>query len=163
MALTLLTIAEIRELIQTDRTDDQLRSIAAREEAMLIARVGPHGDGVTAVTTTATGAGGSLFLYRPVVSITSVGGTVWASLGSLTLYAQQGRIAGGRWDGGVEVVYVPADDREERRAALIDLIRLTLERTAMKSESVAGEHSYTAPDWEAERASIYRRLQFMSL
>jgi hypothetical protein len=163
VALTLLTIAEIRALIRTDLDDTQLTSIAAREEAMLVSRLGPHGDGVSAVTATATAAGGDLFLYRPVVSITSVGGTVWASLSTLTLYPAQGRIAGGRWDGAVAVVYIPADDREERRAALIDLIRLTLERTAMKGESVAGEYSYSAPDWEAERRAIYRRLMFTSL
>jgi hypothetical protein len=159
---TLLPVATARALIATDLDDTQLGAVIDREEAMLIAKFGPHGDGASSVTATIDGCGGELFLPRPVASVVSVGGAAWASLGA-TLYADQGRICGGRW-GAVTVVYVPADDRDDRRAALIDLVRLAIQRTAMQAESVAGEYSYTAPtSWEAARASIYRRLMFMSV
>lgn len=161
--MPLLSVTELRALVETDRTDAELTAIIAREEAAMVRKLGPHGDGVSTVTGVATGYGGDLFLGRPVVSVTSVAGTAWASLGGLALYPGQGRVTGGRYTGAVAVVYTPADDREERKAALIDLVRLTLARTAYKSESTAGEHSYSAPDWEAERAAIYRRLMFTSL
>ncbi|MBP7572064.1 MAG: hypothetical protein KBA95_18565 [Acidobacteria bacterium] len=161
--MALLTLDACRALIETDRTDAELSAIIDREESALVRKLGPHGDGITPVTATIYPVGGALFLPRPAVSVTSVGGVAWAATG-LTLVAGEGRIAGGAWSAGVLVVYVPADDRDERTAALIDLVRLTLERRAMKGESVAGEHSYSAPQsWEAERASIYRRLIYASM
>jgi hypothetical protein len=155
----LLTVPQLRGLIQSDLADEELQLILADEEARMIARLGPHGDGVTPVTAVVDAAGGDLFLPRAAVSVSSVAGVS----SGYTAYPGQGRIAGGRWSGPVSVVYVPADDRAQRRRALVDLVRLTLQRTAMRAESVAGEHSYTAPDWEAERASIYRRLSFASI
>ncbi len=59
---------------------------------------------------------------------------------------------------------MPADDRAEWRAALLELVRLQLARTALKSESIAGEYSYTAADdWDADRAKLLRRLGFFNL
>jgi len=43
-------------------------------------------------------------------------------------------------------------------------VRLVIERTAMKSESIANEYSYTAPDnWEAEFRKAMKRLVFKAL
>lgn len=156
--MPLLTVTDLRALIESDRTDAELIAILAREEAMLVRKLGAHGDGVTATTEVLEGTGGDLFLPRPAASVTSVNGAT----GGYTALPRQGRIYGS-WYGLVTVVYVPADDRDERRAALIDLVRLVISRTAMKSESVAGEYSYQAPDWQAERAAIYRRLMFTSV
>lgn len=156
--MPLLTLAELRAVVESDRTDAELTALIAREEAMLVRKLGAHGDGVTAVTEVLEGHGGDLFLPRSVVSVTSVNGAT----GGYTALPRQGRIYG-TWYGLVTVVYVPADDRDERRAALIDLVRLAVSRTAMKAESVAGEYSYQAPDWQAARAEIYRRLMFTSV
>jgi hypothetical protein len=157
--MPLLTAAEAQAHIRSDLTEAELQDVIDDEEAELIARLGPHGDGVTPITLNVIGYGGDLFLPRAVVSVTTVGG----SASGWTLYASQGRIAG-TYTGEVAVVAVPADDRRKRKRALIDLVRLTVQRTAFKAESVAGEHSYTAPaSWEAERASIYRRMIFTSI
>jgi hypothetical protein len=79
----------------------------------------------------------------------------------------QGRLIrlpeGTYWGCAIAVTYVPADDRPLREQVLIDLVRLTLERTAMQGESVAGEYSYTAADWEAQRRTLYRKLEFPSI
>jgi hypothetical protein len=157
--MPLVEAAEARAFIRSDLTDAELQTVLDREEAMLIGRLGPHGDGTTAATVTLVGFGGELYLSRPVASITSVNGsaTGWSA------YAGQGRILGA-WSGEVTVVYVPADDREARKQAIIDLARLSIQRTAMKAESTGGEYSYTAPQsWEAERAAIYRSLMYASL
>jgi hypothetical protein len=51
-----------------------------------------------------------------------------------------------------------------RAQVIIDLVRIVIERTAMKSESIAGEYSYTAPDnWEAEFRKAMKRLVFKAL
>ena len=160
--MPLITIAELRQLVTTDLDDTEVAAVIAREEDALTAKLGVCGDGVTEITEIVeTGRGAALVLSQPIVSLTTIDGA--APSQALTILPRQGRIIGGRWADYVTVVYVPADDRPRRRQGLIDLVRLTLQRTAMKSESVAGEYSFTAPDWQAERAAIYRRLMFTSV
>lgn len=161
--MSLVTVAYTRAHIQTDLDDTTLQLIIDDEESELVRRCGAHGDGVTAVTETiASAPGGGLFLSRPFVSVTSItanGGAVAAS--AYTAYANQGYLSllsGGSWLAPVVVTYVPVDDRARRRMVIVELVRVALEQTAMKSESVGSEYSYSAPDWEAKRAALYRRL-----
>ena len=70
----------------------------------------------------------------------------------------------GWWGSHVQVIYKPADQRHKRKQATIDLVRLLLSATALKSESVAGEYSYQAPaNWELEKRRILRRLSFVQI
>lgn len=151
--MPLLTTEAAAAFVRSDLQAPELQAVIDREELRLVRKLGPHGDGVMPITLTVLGTGGDLFLPRPVVSVASVGGAT----SGWTLYAGQGRIAGS-WSGEVAVVCVPEDDRADRIAALIDLVRLAVQRTALMTESVAGEYSYSAPDWDAARAAIYRRL-----
>jgi len=159
----LVTVEELRQLVTTPLTDTELAAIIVREEDALTAKLGACGDGTTEVTEVVetTAVGRSLYLSRPIASVTTIDGAAPSS--SLVILPQQGRIVGGLWPDFVTVVYVPQDDRPRRKQGLSDLVRLTLERTAMKGESVAGEYSYSAPDWQAERAAIYRRLMYTSV
>ena len=63
------------------------------------------------------------------------------------------------WGAVVAVTYTPVDDTSLRTSVLLDLIRLTLDYRGLQSESVAGEDSYTAGDFEARRQALYRRLR----
>ena len=75
-----------------------------------------------------------------------------------------GQTSGGCWGSHVEVVYKPADQHLKREQATIDLVRIYLSRTALMSESVAGEYSYQAPaNWELEKRRIMRRLSFTQI
>jgi hypothetical protein len=68
------------------------------------------------------------------------------------------------WGDRMVVTYKPADDRPKRRQAIVDMARLVVERSAMRSESIAGEYSFTAPDdWEAEMKKVMRRLTFTAV
>lgn len=157
--MALLSVGDARALIATSLSDADLGAVIDREEARMVARLGAHGDGATTSVALVSAVAGWIFLPRPAASVTSVDG---ATSGH-TVYSRQGRIYRAGAEGDVTVIYVPADDRDARRQALIDLVRLSLQRTAMRAESVAGEYSYQAPDWEAERAAIYRRLMFTSV
>jgi hypothetical protein len=162
--VSLVTAKEAQAFIRSDLAEPELQTVLDREEARLVAKLGPHGDGVTEQTVSLLGTGGDLYLPRAAVSVTSIAGTLWAALdSSIVLDAGAGRISGARWYDRVTVVYVPADDREARKQAIIDLARLSIQRTAFLSESNAGEHSYSAPKWEEARASIYRSLMYASL
>lgn len=171
--MALLTVAELRAAVDTDKTDSDLRNLIDREEADLIRRFGPHYDG-TAITETHEGGGGSVYLRRPISSISSV--TEYASMGDSAVVLEttgyhawtgQGRLSrlvSSKWGGVVVVSYIPEDDSDVRKRVIIELCRLALARTGLKSESIAGEYSYTAHDnWDVQRASIYRQLGFMEV
>ncbi|MBP6835278.1 MAG: hypothetical protein KA978_31120 [Deltaproteobacteria bacterium] len=167
----LLTLDDARAILETDRTDAELSAIIAREEAEVIRRYGAAGDGATARSETLLGGGVVLFLAKPLASVSGIQerpGIAHALQAVASTYyvawPGEGRITrlGGVWGAQVVVSYVPVDERDRYRQALIDLVRLTIERRAMRAESVAGEHSYTAPEWERERAAILRRLRFMT-
>lgn len=171
---TLVSVEQVRQRVQTAASDVTIQDILDTEEAELIRRYGAHGDGSATVTETHTPTNGQLFLQRPIATLTSV--TEAASLGAtgtaLTstqyqLWAKQGRIErlprGVSWGAAVTVVYAPADDRAKRRRVIIELVRLALEQTAMQAESVAGEYSYTAGDFETQRRNLYRSLSFQEM
>lgn len=171
MASTLVRPADVRALVNTSKSDQELQALISREETALIGHFGAHYvDAATTVTETLEGGGlKNLYLRRPLSSVSSVveDDALLTVSDDYRLWAAQGRIerrpAGSTWGDRVVVIYVPADDREQRKAAIIELVRLALERTAMKSESIAGEYSFTAPDWELRRVELYRRLGFVGV
>lgn len=165
---SLVTAADVRVLVKTDLSDPQLQAIIDREEAALIRRLGPHEGPVTEVLEAYQGR---IFTSRPITSVSTINGTMPES-SAITVLGAQGQIVanGAYWgltpaaNGVYTVVYTPADDTAERKAVIIELVRIAVERTAMKSESVAGEYSYTAPEnWEQERRQQYRRLVFTEI
>lgn len=174
--MSLITPEQVRATVKTALSETQLQAIIDDEEALLVARYGAHGDGTTNITDTYEAPahdGVNLFLRRPAASVYAItvaakGGGTATTLSSTVyqVYAREGRIEhlGNGWGiGVVNVTYAPIDDRPLRRRVLTELVRLSIEQTAMQTESVAGEYSYTAPNWEARRASICRRLAFMEL
>jgi hypothetical protein len=179
--MSLLTVAELKAQIRTSLTDTQAQAVIDREETEIVRRFGAHYvDGSTTVSETLEGGMKNLYLRRRLTSVTSITeyqtadattGTLLTAVSDYRVWAAQGRIQRmpstnisgfgvGVWGAIVMLVYVPADDNDLRRTAIIDLCRLALERTALKSESIAGEYSYTAPDWTAARTEILEGLGF---
>lgn len=171
---TLVTVEQVRQRVQTSLTDVAVQDIIANEESELIRRYGAHGDGSITVTESCEPTSCNVFLRRPIAALTSIteyqsvsgSGSVLTST-QYRLWGDQGRIErlprGTGWGELVEVVYSPVDDRDRRRRVIIELARLAIEQVAMQAESVAGEYSYTAGDFEAKRRDLYRRLSFQEL
>jgi hypothetical protein len=165
--MSLLTLTEARALVKTSLSDPELQAVINREEDEIARLYGaPYVNATTTVSETLPGGGASLFVRRPLMSVKSVtedAATLAAT--DYRLWPGQGRLErlpkGAIWGEVITLVYVPQDDNMRRKAVLIDLIRLAVERTALKSESIAGEYSYTAPEWDAERAKALRRLGFI--
>lgn len=165
--MSLVTVAQVKALINTSLADADLQGVIDRVEAEITARIGApqDGGGNVTVTKTVAGQGENIFMPSEIASVVSV------VEDNVALDGTEYRI----WHGGVlerlpegtfwgrvcVVVYKPEDDRLVRTSAIIDLVRVDLNRTAMESESVAGEYSYKAPaNWEAERRRILRRIAF---
>lgn len=173
--MSLLTVATLRAQVNTGVDDTKLQTIIDREELEIVSRYGAHYvDGSTTISETVDGGSCSIYLKRRIGTVSSI--TEAQSLGGATTtltstqyvaYAGQGRIVrlseGTRWGRTVVVTYVPADDRPLRTQVLIELVRQALEQTAMAAESVAGEYSFTAPDWERQRRRLMKRLEFPAI
>lgn len=171
----LLSVAELRDHVNSGLSDARLDVIITREEAEVIDQYGAHYvDGSTTITETISGGTCNIFLKRRLGTISSIterstlGGTattlttsqyfVWPNEGRITRLSE-----GTAWGRQVTVIYVPADDRPLRKQVLIELVRLALEQTAVASENIAGEYSMTAPDWETQRKRLMKRLGFQEI
>ena len=168
--MSLVTVAEARALVNTGLSDGDLQVVIDRIEADITSKVGaPQTDAyATEVVKTLRGEGENLFLPTEIYSVVSI------VEDTVTLTADQYQTWGGGvierlpmgtgWGDRVVVTYKPADDRSVREGVIIDLLRLTLNRTALKSESIAGEYSYTAFDSsDGEYRKVMKRLMFQAL
>lgn len=173
----LLTAGEYKDLVPTNLADSVVDSVIAREQAAIERLLGAAYDGSALMETHVQEpfSGNSLYLRRRVASVSSVSEQRTAFSAAVTLVANteylalpmQGRLlrlGGGDWGSIVVVTYVPVDDSEEWRRALVDLVRLSTSRTGLKSENVAGEYSYTAfGNPEAERSKVLQGLGFFNI
>jgi hypothetical protein len=170
----ILTPAQFTAIVTTDVAASDLIEVILREEAAIIARYGAHYVAATTITETTDGGMKSVYLKRRIGSVSSIteattlGGTATTLAASAYyVWPGQGRITrlpdGTAWGRVVTIAYIPADDTDLRRQVLIELTRLAPEQTAMQSESVTGEYSYTAPDWEKTRKRLYKRLEFPTI
>lgn len=164
---SLLTIAECRALINTSKSDTELQAIIDRAETLISDRIGAAQDENWTVTISQTvrGKGQNLFVRVPFAEIVSVTEDslvldaddyrAWGDSGMITRLPE-----GEEWGDVCLVIYKPVDQREKRKAATINLVRLMLEQTAMASESIGGEYSYSAPDWDKVIKQELRNLCF---
>jgi len=164
----LVTAAEVKVLVNTSLTDGQVDTVIEQVEADITALIGgPQDDGMSVelVETVRGGEGFYLFMPTEISSITSVVEDTYTLDSDNYQIWDGGQIerlpAGTNWGERIVVTYKPTDDRIKRTRAIIDLVRLVIEQTGMKEESIAGEYKYVAPDnWEAEFRKVLRRLMF---
>ncbi len=168
---SLVSPAKVKALINTSLSDLVLQDVIDRIEAQITKRIGaPWTDDSTPAQIVKTYRGEGPYLFTPteihsVVSIVEDGSTLttedyrtWAG-GVIDRLPE-----GASWGDRCVLTYKPADDRLVRTQVIIDLVRLELERTAMKSESIAGEYSFTAPDdWDDQFRKAMRRLVFKAV
>lgn len=179
--MSITTLAYVRALVATDLGDATLQAIVDDLEAELLSSYGHPAD---PRTTTLTGGGPVLALGRPIASVASVR-TAYsdaadaASLDptSYQVYPQTGQIRRRRgvgpvfpsdyWNGEWSddffsesvVAWTPVDFSAQFRGVVIDLVRLTLARTAYQQENIGmGQLQYRQDDWEGKRAEIIARL-----
>lgn len=166
---SLVSPAQVRALVKTSLSDALLQTVIDGEEALIVRKLGAHYvDGITTVVETLAGGGASLFVRRALTSISSVvEDSVTLTASDYRVWAIQGRVerlpAGSKWGEVITLTYVPYNDNDQRKHVITELVRLALERTAMQSESVAGEYSYQAPEWDAARAKLVRKLGFVNV
>lgn len=164
--MSLVTVEQVKLLVGSNLPDEVLQDVIDRVEAEVVRMYGAHYSGSLELTETLEGGEYRLFVRRPISTLTSVVENDEALTvdDDFKLEAEQGNLLrlplGSTWGWETIVKYKPVDDSDQRREVILDLVRVTLERTAMRRESEQGVYSYEAPDWEAERATILRRLRW---
>jgi hypothetical protein len=166
---TLLTVAQMREHLETDLTDAALQRLLDAEESEIIARYGSH----ATATETLPGGGTDVILARTPSTITSLTETLGGGTPPLLLVTDdyrlwpEGRLerlttgtnARSSWAPVVTAVYVPEDATAQRRGVLIHLVMLAARYSGLRSESVgSGDYSMTTADYTAEREALLRSL-----
>lgn len=168
--MSLVSPAQVKALINTTLSDANLQTVIDRVEAQITEKIGaPQTDAMDVqVVRTVRGEGSNLFMPTEIHSVVSIVEDDTA-LDDDEYQVWHGGVIerftlGSYWGDRCVVTYKPADDRLKRAQVIIDLVRLVLERTAMKSESIAGEYSFTAPDnWDAEFHKTMKRLMFQAV
>lgn len=171
--MSLVTIAQVNALgAGGGLADADLQVLIDREEAEIVRRFGAHYvDGSTTVSETVPGGRKSIYLRRAVGSVSSIqeyaylGDTAPITLTSTDYYTwgNQGRIerlTQSVWGAVAIVVYVPVDDRDLRRQAIIELVRLGAAQDTGQSVSGLGYSisGQDTQDWQQARAMQYARL-----
>ncbi len=170
--MPLVTAADAKKQINTSMGDEDLQAIIDRIESQITARIGEpwsEDNMPPEIEKTLRGDGMSLFLSTGIYEVVSiVEDDVELTTDDYRVWGNGGVIErlpiNSNWGTVCTVTYKPMDDRFKRIPVIIDLLRLTLNRSAMKSENFAGEYSYTAPDnWDAEFRKAMKRLVFKAI
>lgn len=173
MAATLLTLAEMREHVETDIVDGALQRVMNSEEAEIDSRFGA----IATQPDVLGGLGTDLFPSRPIQTVT---GTITEILfdtfgneSSTDLNADDFKILNnGRtlkrlttgtnprqvWGHRIELTYVPLDETERRIGVLVDLVKLSLSNNGKKNEWSGDYRTEQKENYQRERERILSRL-----
>jgi hypothetical protein len=181
--MSLLSPTEAKLLVSTDKSDAALQLMLDAIDADVVAHFGEHYvDGVTSVVETINPDGGrNLYLRRKATSIVSIAETYYLGATPVTLAASTYYLWGdagmierivapqfiglyglgkGLWGVTATVTYIPFNDNALRKQVMANLLRLELERTSLRSESIAGEYSYSTKDTvDEDRQRLMRKLR----
>lgn len=168
----LLTVTQIREHIQTSLVDDAVQRLINDADAEITRRLGP----LDLQTEVLDGNSLYIFLQRKAIAIDSAVEREFADLETAptdyTLSSndynllsdgyQVERLKDGNnphtnWRDKVTIIYVPEDETYQRTRILIDLVRLSIQYSAVKGQSALGTRVDYA-EYDKEREKIFRGL-----
>lgn len=173
----LITVADLREHVETDLPDAALQRIIGDADAAITERFGGHGEGGATISEEIHPSPLSplLFPARPVSSVESITehqGPLFDEETVTVLAADDYRVElGGRairrlssgtnaatvWGERVELVYTPVVDGWRRARVTVDLCKLTIAYNALKHEG-AGDYRADSLDYQRERERILGEL-----
>ncbi len=157
--MSLVTIGEVRAIVESRLADDDLQALIDREEAWLASRIGAL-TGLRTVTFAPGLADSPIFLSRrtSTVVVSDAGVTLKPTDVRFTPESGVVRRVGAAypwpdpltypwvapWSGEVRVTFTPTDEADVKRAVL-ELVRGTLSETGFDAETM-GDYGYTRGD-----------------
>ena len=166
--MAILSVAEARAHVDTDLDDASLGRYLDDSESKIVELYGA----AATHTETHDGETRSLFLSRPITSITTVVETI--SDISTTLASDDYRVIGSRelrrlqagtngrrrWGDDVAITYVPVSDANQRTRVQVDLVKLAIAYNAVKGQMSfgGGVGVQSLMDYEKERNALLGSL-----
>lgn len=168
--MALLTLAQMREHVETDLVDDALQRLIDAEEEEILRRLGAP---LTQTESFPVRSQTQLYLSRRASTIVSIteeiegGATTTLAADDYELWWNQslerepdGTNPRSSWGERVTVVYTPQDTTAQRIGLLVQLVQLAVRYTGVQSESIgSGDYSATSHDYLRERERLFRRLE----
>lgn len=178
--MSLITPDQLKEHINSTKTDAALQQIIDAEERDIVDRYGPNDSQVEEIERSPTSA--IIFTKRAISSITEIVETVTSedaffdsfAESSTTLAADDYEITPDakrvrrkddgtnprtRWGERVKITYVPAEGTAKRVMVLINLCKLNLAYTGPKSERIGGgEYQSDIGSYQQQRLEILSEL-----
>ena len=143
--MSLVTLGEVRALVETGLTDVALQAVLDREEGWLAGRIGA----LTGARTDIFSPGlrdTPLYLSRRAAAVDVADNALIVAAADLRFVPESGMVRRitGAWTGPVAVTYTPTDADAVKRA-VIELVRGTVTETGNDAESI-GDYSYSRGD-----------------
>ena len=168
MGSTLLTLAEVREHVETGLSDDALDRLISAADAEIISYAGAHDDGEEIVGRINTN-GVRGFMPRVAASVSQVedrtGDSTWVVRSTDTYeLTHGGRIIESlksRFHHEIRATFLPVSTEGQRRLALIQLVKLDTQFNALSSENDA-TYATASVNYASERSRILSRLGMKS-
>lgn len=143
--MSLVTLGEVRALVETGLTDVDLQAVLDREEGWLAGRIGAL-TGARTDTFSPRLTDTQIYLSRRAAAVVVTDNAVIVAAADLRFVPESGMVRRitGAWTGPVAVTYTPIDADAVKRA-VIELVRGTVAETGNDAESI-GDYSYTRGD-----------------
>lgn len=180
MTLTLMTVDEVRERVDTSLTDAGLTALASDCEDMITDWAGPlviegYPEDAEQVTETVYARGTTLLRLKQkigeIISVTDTSGDTDTELVVEAENEGDWRVRGDYleradgyiWGERTTVVYVPADGRFKRRQALVKLVQLELNFQPGMSSQQAGPWAERYAKYAADKSMILNEVYAQEL
>jgi len=167
--MSLATIAEVRNHVETDLVDIALQQLIDDAELEIDVRIGEVDEQIDEIENEEPFPS-LIFPSRKVSSVTSIIEEIGDDITTLEdddFRLRQGgaaieRLSTGTnprstWGEIITVEYEPIDDTARRKRVIIDLVKLAVNYNALDSERI-GDYSATSKKYEDERAALINRL-----
>jgi len=143
--MSLVTLGEVRALVETGLTDVDLQAVIDREEGWLAGRIGAL-SGERTETFSPGRRDTPIYLSRRAASVVVTDDALTVAPADLRFVPESGLIRRitGAWTGPVTVTYTPTDADAVKRV-VIELVRGTVTETGSDAETI-GDYSYTRGD-----------------
>lgn len=143
--MSLVTLGEVRALVETGLADVDLQALLDREEGWLAGRIGA----LTGARTDTFSPGltdAPIYLSRRAASVVVTDNALPVAAADLRFVPDSGMVrrVTGAWTGPVTITYTPTDGDGVKRA-VIELVRGTATETGNDAETL-GDYSYTRGD-----------------
>ena len=168
--MSLLTLAEARNHIETDLSDAAVQQLIDDAESEILITIGAVATQIDEIENDEPYPA-QVFLTRKATAITQVKeliGDTETVLAANDYRLRHGGLSVERlstgtnpltvWGEYLTITYTPVDDTVRRKIVTVDLVKLAIAYTGMKSESIGPYSESQKDDYESERSRLIARL-----